>query len=84
MRFPKKHAASGREVDRAGLAVRVTSLERTLVDVLDRTDLSGGWEEIWRSLEMVEFFDLDVVIHPAVRECDHGRQGGLRPGAADR
>ena len=68
VRFPKKLAASGRELfavkemDRAGLAVRVTSLERTLVDALDRPDLSGGWEEIWRSLEMVEFFDLDVVI----------------------
>ncbi len=32
------------------------------MDVLDRPDLGGGWEEIWRSLEMVEFFDLDVVI----------------------
>ncbi len=32
------------------------------MDVLDRPDLDGGWEEIWRSLEMVEFFDLDVVI----------------------
>lgn len=49
-------------MDRAGLSVRVTSLERTLVDVLVRPDLGGGWEEIWRSLEMVEFFDLDVVI----------------------
>jgi predicted transcriptional regulator of viral defense system len=42
--------------------VRVTSLERTLVDVLDRPDLSGSWEEIWRSLESVEFFDLDKVV----------------------
>lgn len=49
-------------MDRAGLSVRVTSLEHTLVDVLDRPDLGGGWEEIRRSLEMVEFFDLDVVI----------------------
>ncbi len=42
--------------------MRVTSLERTLVDVLDRPDLGGGWEEIWRSLESVEFFDLDKVV----------------------
>ncbi|MEJ2725970.1 MAG: type IV toxin-antitoxin system AbiEi family antitoxin [Deltaproteobacteria bacterium] len=42
--------------------VRVTTLERTMVDVLDQPDKCGGWEEIWRSLEMVEFFDLDVVI----------------------
>ena len=37
-------------LDRAGLEVRVTSLERTAVDVLDRPSLSGGIEEVWRSL----------------------------------
>jgi len=45
--------------DRSGLEVRVTNLERTMVDVLDRPAVSGGWEEVWRSLESVEFFDLD-------------------------
>ena len=48
--------------NRAGGDLRVTNLERTLVDVLDRPDLSGSWEEIWRSLESIEFFDLDQVI----------------------
>ena len=48
--------------ERAGVDVRVTSLERTLVDLLDRPDLGGGWEEIWRSLESVEFYDLDRVV----------------------
>src|SRR5690606_41212688 len=48
--------------ERAGMELRVASLERTLVDVLDRPDLSGSWEEIWRSLESVEFFDLDQVV----------------------
>lgn len=37
----------------------MTSLERTLVDVLVRPDLGGGWEEVWRSLESVEYFDLE-------------------------
>jgi len=46
----------------AGAEVRVTTLERTLVDVLDAPDLGGGWEEIWRSLEMVEYFELDAVV----------------------
>ena len=46
----------------AGGHVRVTTLERTLVDVLDSPDRCGGWEETWRSLEMVEFFDLEAVI----------------------
>lgn len=46
---------------RDGVSVRVTTLERTLVDVLDAPRHGGGWEEIWRSLESVEFFDLDAV-----------------------
>jgi predicted transcriptional regulator of viral defense system len=50
----------------AGLELRVTSLERTLVDVLDRPDLSGGWEEVWRSLESVEYFHLDRVMDYAL------------------
>jgi predicted transcriptional regulator of viral defense system len=49
------------KADRAGMEVRVTGLERTFVDVLTRPDLTGSWEEIWRSLESVEFFDLDKV-----------------------
>jgi hypothetical protein len=46
----------------AGGTVRATTFERTLVDVLDSPALGGGWEEIWRSLEMVEYFDLDAVL----------------------
>jgi predicted transcriptional regulator of viral defense system len=53
-------------MDRSGMEVRITSLERTLVDVLSRPGLSGGWEEIWRSLESVEFFDLDKVVEYAL------------------
>ncbi len=49
-------------VDRGGIDARITSLERTLVDVLDRPVYSGSWEEIWRSLESIEFFDLDRVV----------------------
>ena len=46
----------------AGGTVRVTTFERTLVDVLDAPDLGGGWEEVWRSLEMIEYFDLAAVV----------------------
>lgn len=46
----------------AGGVARVATLERTLVDVLDAPGRCGGWEEVWRSLEMVEYFDLDAVI----------------------
>ena len=47
---------------RSGAELRVTSLERTLVDLLDRPELTGGWEEIWRSLESIEFFDIEQVV----------------------
>jgi len=50
----------------AGGVVRVTTLERALVDVLSAPRHGGGWEEIWRSLEMVEFFDLDTVVRYAL------------------
>ena len=46
----------------AGGIVRATTFERTLVDMLDAPALGGGWEEIWRSLEMVEYFDLDAIL----------------------
>jgi predicted transcriptional regulator of viral defense system len=68
---PKALQEKGKEMfgvqhrHRSGVEIRVTSLERTLVDILDRPDLIGSWEEIWRSLESVEFFDLDQVVEYA-------------------
>jgi predicted transcriptional regulator of viral defense system len=70
--FPKSLSAKRQErfgvieAERAGVSIRVTSLERTLVDLLDRPDLGGSWEEIWRSLESVEFFDLGKVVQYAL------------------
>jgi predicted transcriptional regulator of viral defense system len=61
------HGGGIMEEAREGSPVRVTSLERTLVDVLDTPRHGGGWEEIWRSLEAVEFFDLDAVIDYAFK-----------------
>ncbi len=53
-------------VDRLGQDIRVASLERSLVDVLDRPDLGGGWEEIWRSAESVEYYDVRQVVDYAL------------------
>ena len=70
--FPQKLVRADKQrfgvetCDRAGLDVAVTGLERTLVDVFDRPDLGGGIEEVWRSLETVEFFDLEVVTEYAL------------------
>ena len=67
-KFPEALRRSGSEYfdvldsEHLGVRLRVTSLERTLVDVLHRPDLSGGWEEIWRSLEPIEFFNFDRVV----------------------
>ena len=45
-------------IDRAGMEVRVTTIERTLGDVLDRPDLSGGLDEVWRSCSSITALDL--------------------------
>ncbi len=71
-KFPQGLCRAGKEgfgvstTERAGIRIQVTSLERTLVDVLDRPGLSGIWEEILRSLESIEFFDLDKVVEYAI------------------
>ena len=36
--------------ERSGIEIRVTCLERTVADVLDRPGLAGGVAEVWRSL----------------------------------
>ncbi len=46
----------------SGVDLRVTTLERTFVDVLSRPGLTGSLEEVWRSLESIEYFDLDQVV----------------------
>ena len=49
-------------LDRAGLEVRVTSLERTAADVLDRPSLAGGIEEVWRSLLALPALDPEALL----------------------
>ncbi len=67
-KFPETLVRSGVEsfgvstAERGGMSLKVTSLERTFVDVLDRPQFSGGWEEVWRSLESIEFLDLDRAV----------------------
>lgn len=68
LRRRKKALALSTEVERRGLPCRITTVERTLVDVLDRPDLAGGLEEVWRSLSSVPLFDLNVVVD-YVRLC---------------
>lgn len=68
VRPPKALVAKRREdvgidqAERQNQSIRVTSLERTLVDCLDRPRLGGGWEEVWRSFEAVPYLDVDAVV----------------------
>ena len=50
------------QIERNRLTCRVTSLERTLVDCLDRPDLAGGIEEAWRSLSAIPLLDQEALL----------------------
>jgi predicted transcriptional regulator of viral defense system len=49
-------------VDRQGITIRITSMERTFVDALSRIELCGGLEEVARSLESIGVLDVNAVI----------------------
>ena len=44
-----------------GSQLQVTSFEITLYRLLDRPLLTGEWEEIWRSLESGDCFDIERI-----------------------
>jgi predicted transcriptional regulator of viral defense system len=52
-------------LERQGMDIQVTSIERTIVDVLDRPKHAGGWEEIWRSAEHIPILNLNKVLEYA-------------------
>lgn len=49
-------------MDREGLEVRTTTLERTIVDCFERPDLAGGLEEIAHALSAVTYVDPDAIV----------------------
>jgi predicted transcriptional regulator of viral defense system len=61
--IPPKALAAGKAdyltltMDRQGVAVRVTAVERTVVDVLHRPELAGGVEGVLKSLDVVRYLD---------------------------
>ncbi|MDR1873127.1 MAG: transcriptional regulator [Deltaproteobacteria bacterium] len=46
--------------NRYGLELRVTCLERALVDMLHYPAFGGSWDEIWLSLETLDSSDIDL------------------------
>jgi predicted transcriptional regulator of viral defense system len=49
-------------INRQGLNLRVTNTARTFVDVLNRIELSGGWEEVCRSITNIAVLNIDEVV----------------------
>lgn len=49
-------------VDQLGMDLRVTGVERTLVDCFDRIDIAGGIEEVWRSLQLIPYLRMQRVL----------------------
>lgn len=49
-----------------GVTIYRTTLERTIVDVLHRINLSGGWEEVMRSLDHITSFNTKSAVNYAL------------------
>lgn len=60
----KKHAVDIHvdTINRQGVDIRVTNVARTFVDVLDRTEFCGGWEEVYRSISNLVVLNVDEAI----------------------
>ena len=50
-------------IDRLGLEVKVTTLERTIVDLFDRYDLAGGIDELFNSLGLINRIHEDRLVN---------------------
>ena len=67
VRFPERLIESGNqhfgvvEQSYAGGTVRVTTIERTLVDILAEPDYGGSWDEIYQSLTRADSIDIEAV-----------------------
>jgi len=49
-------------IRRGTQVIKVTSLERAVVDCLDRPWLAGGWKNAWASLQYLDFLKLNELI----------------------
>lgn len=52
-------------VDRLGMDVNVTTIERSIADLFDRYDLAGGAEELFNSLDLVARVDAAALVRYA-------------------
>jgi predicted transcriptional regulator of viral defense system len=60
----KSSALFGTErIERSGVKVVVTGKERTLVDVLERPQFCGGFEEMYRSFEKMPYVQTELIMN---------------------
>lgn len=62
LRRARRESAGTAVIDRGGVDVRVSTPERTLVDCLHRPELAGGWEEIWRAVDGVQYLNIGAYV----------------------
>ena len=60
--YCKSNISEGVEAPLVDSLVRVTNLERTIVDCLDRIDRAGGLEELIHSLAIITYLDEDKLL----------------------
>lgn len=65
------------QVDRVGLIVPTTSLERTIADVFDRPDLAGGAEELVNCLALVARLNPETLLRQIRGLKNAGAAGAL-------
>ncbi len=49
-------------IDRQGLSLKITNPARTYVDILNRVELCGGWEEVCRAIQNFAVLNVEEVI----------------------
>lgn len=64
-------------IDRLGLPVRVTTIERTIADLFDRLDLAGGGEELLNSLALIPRLRFEPLFAAARANRNAGAAGAL-------
>jgi predicted transcriptional regulator of viral defense system len=56
------HSVYIEAINRQGVEIKMTNAARTFVDVLDRTEFCGGWEEVYRSISNLVVLNVEEAI----------------------
>ncbi len=59
----RKELEGVNRINQQGVSIAITNSARTFVDVLDRIDLCGGWEEVCRAIQYIAALNIEEVIH---------------------